>query len=53
MFTEMDKDLDKALTGFCPNITQKELCILRWTLWTVHDIEFGLYEEDTRVFFPL
>jgi hypothetical protein len=45
MFTEMDKALDEAITGSHPDITQKELCILRWILWTIHDIGFGLYEE--------
>jgi hypothetical protein len=48
IFIEMDRALDEALIGFCPNITQKELCILSWILWTVHDIGFGLYEFSDR-----
>ncbi len=37
--------LDEVLIGFCPNITQKELRVLKRILWTVHDIGDGLHEE--------
>ncbi len=45
MSTEMDKALEEVLTGFYPNITQKELRVLKWIVWTVNDIGDGLYEE--------
>jgi hypothetical protein len=45
MCTVQDKALLEVLTGFYPNVTQKELSVLNWIFWTVHDIGDGLYEE--------
>jgi hypothetical protein len=37
--------LNEIFSGFYPNITQKELCILKEILWTIHDLGSGIYEQ--------
>jgi hypothetical protein len=43
--SDIDLALNEIFSGFHPNITQKELCILKEILWTIHDIGDGMYEQ--------